>query len=120
MKERKSSEAGSKEEADNQQRICGADASIALGGALGFSNPGAQMFTHKRVGEHQKKSPWTNTSSTYEGCITESPLYSQEAPSLLQAPPTMAQLQGQVDHEALCLAGQVADVECDSLGSGSG
>ena len=48
MKERKSSEAGSKKEADNQQRICGADASIALGGALGFSNPGAQMFTHKR------------------------------------------------------------------------
>ena len=117
MKERKSSEAGSKEEADNQQRICGADASIALGGALGFSNPGTQMFTPKG---DQKKSPWTNTSSMYEGCITESPLQSQEAPSLLQAPPTMAQLQGQEDQEALCLAGQGADVECDSLGSGSG
>ena len=68
MKERKSSEAGSKEEDNNQQRICGADASIALGGALGFSNPGAQMFTHKRGSEKESLDQYI---LMYEGCITE-------------------------------------------------
>ena len=58
MQERKSSEAGSKEEADNQQRKCGADASISLGGALGFSNPGAQMFTHKEESEKEALDPY--------------------------------------------------------------
>lgn len=79
---------------------------------LASSNPGASDV-HPQKGD--QKEALTNTSSMYEGCITESPLSESESPPSCNHP-TMAQLQGQVDQEALCLVGQVADAKCDSLG----